>query len=145
MLLLLNMHRSFRLLAFIYLFPGEGNGCPFQCSWQESSMDRGAWWATVYGVAQNRTQLKRPLTLSRTSVWLCLDCNDSIVRLSCNLELYVLSFWYSFSKLFWLFWVLCSSISVEILLEFWCRLHQVYKSSGRLFHLKNIEFYSSLV
>ena len=24
----------------------------------ENSMDRGSWWATVYGVAQSRTQLK---------------------------------------------------------------------------------------
>ena len=67
----------------------------------------------------------------------CLDYSDSIERLSCNSELHVLPFWYSFSKLFWLFWVLCLSISVEILLEFWCRLHQVYKSSGKLCHLKN--------
>ena len=29
---------------------GEGNGYPLQCSCQKSSMDRGAWWATVHGV-----------------------------------------------------------------------------------------------
>ena len=29
--------------------PGEGNGSPLQYSCQENSMDRGAWWATVYG------------------------------------------------------------------------------------------------
>ena len=27
--------------------PGEGNGNPFQYSFQENSMDRGAWKATV--------------------------------------------------------------------------------------------------
>ena len=31
--------------------PGEGNGNPFQYSCLEKSMDRGAWWATVHGVA----------------------------------------------------------------------------------------------
>ena len=32
--------------------PGEGNGNPFQYSYLESSMDRGAWWATVHGVTK---------------------------------------------------------------------------------------------
>ena len=30
--------------------PGEGNGNPLQYSCLENPMDRGAWWATVYGV-----------------------------------------------------------------------------------------------
>ena len=34
---------------------GEGNGSPLQCSCQENPRDGGAWWATVYGVAQSRT------------------------------------------------------------------------------------------
>ena len=29
--------------------PGEGNGNPFQHSCLENPMDRGAWWAAVYG------------------------------------------------------------------------------------------------
>ena len=37
--------------------PGEGNGSPLQYSCQENSMDRGAWWATVHGVAKSQTQL----------------------------------------------------------------------------------------
>ena len=37
---------------------GEGNGNPLQCSCLETSRDRGAWWAAVYGVAQSRTRLK---------------------------------------------------------------------------------------
>ena len=32
--------------------PGEGNGNPLQYSCLENSMDRGAWWATVHGVAR---------------------------------------------------------------------------------------------
>ena len=38
---------------------GEGNGNPLQCSCLENPRDRGGWWATVYGVAQSRTRLKR--------------------------------------------------------------------------------------
>ena len=37
--------------------PGEGNGNPFQYSFLENPMDRGAWWATVHGVAKSQTQL----------------------------------------------------------------------------------------
>ena len=38
---------------------GEGNGNPLQCSCLENPRDGGAWWAAVYGVAQNRTRLKQ--------------------------------------------------------------------------------------
>ena len=37
---------------------GEGNGNPLQCSCLENPRDGGAWWATIYGVAQSRTRLK---------------------------------------------------------------------------------------
>ena len=37
--------------------PGEGNGNPLQYSCLENCMDRGAWWATVQGVAKSRTRL----------------------------------------------------------------------------------------
>ena len=37
--------------------PGEGHGNRLQYSYLENSKDRGAWWATVYGVAKSRTQL----------------------------------------------------------------------------------------
>ena len=36
---------------------GEGNGNPLQYSCLENPMDRGAWWATVHGVTESRTQL----------------------------------------------------------------------------------------
>ena len=39
-------------------FSGEGNGNPLQYSYLENPMG-GAWWAAVYGVAQNRTRLDR--------------------------------------------------------------------------------------
>ena len=36
---------------------GEGNGTPLQYSCLENTMDGGAWWAAVHGVAKSRTQL----------------------------------------------------------------------------------------
>ena len=37
--------------------PGEGNGNPLQYSCLENSMDRGAWWAIVHGIAKSWTRL----------------------------------------------------------------------------------------
>ena len=48
---------------------GEGNGNPLQCSCLENLRDSGAWWAAVYGVAQDRTQLK---WLRSIHLWSCL-------------------------------------------------------------------------
>ena len=41
---------------------GKGNGNPLQCSCLENPMDRGAWWATVHGVAESQTQLSDETT-----------------------------------------------------------------------------------
>ena len=35
--------------------PGEGNSNLLQYSCLDNPMDRGAWWATVYGVKKSRT------------------------------------------------------------------------------------------
>ena len=35
--------------------PGGENGNPLQYSCLENPMDRGAWWATVHGVAESWT------------------------------------------------------------------------------------------
>ena len=37
--------------------PREGNGYPFQYSWLENSMDRGAWRTPIYGVTKSRSWL----------------------------------------------------------------------------------------
>ena len=44
---------------------GEGNGNPLQCSCLENPKDGRAWWAALYGVAQNQTQLKRLSSIVR--------------------------------------------------------------------------------
>ena len=38
--------------------PGERNGNPLPFSWLENPMNRGAWRATVHGVAKSQTRLK---------------------------------------------------------------------------------------
>ena len=55
---------------------GEGNGNPLQYSCLEyscleNSMDRWAWWATVYRVAKSRTWLSDWMTT--TDLWKCID------------------------------------------------------------------------
>ena len=47
---------SLSLFTFMHW---RGNGSPLQYSCLENPRDRGAWWAAVYGVAQNLTRLKR--------------------------------------------------------------------------------------
>ena len=44
---------------------GEGNGNPLPCSCLENPREREAWWASIYGVSQSRTQMKR---LSSSSI-----------------------------------------------------------------------------
>ena len=39
------------LIAWLGRFPGEGNGNPLQYSCLGNPMDRGAWQATVHGIA----------------------------------------------------------------------------------------------
>ena len=50
----------------------EGNGNQLQYSWLENSMDRGAWWATVHGVARVRHDL---VTKSPSLPFLISDSN----------------------------------------------------------------------
>ena len=46
-------------LHFLSIVPlGEGSGNPFQYSCLENSMDGGAWWATVHGVAKSQAALQ---------------------------------------------------------------------------------------
>ena len=40
------------LIAVSGRSPGEGNGNLFQYSCLGNPMDRGAWWATVHGIAK---------------------------------------------------------------------------------------------
>ena len=46
------------LISGLVRSSGEGNGNPLQYSCLENYMDRGAWQATVHGVAKSQTGLK---------------------------------------------------------------------------------------
>ena len=46
----------------------EGKSNPLQYSCLESPVDRGAWWATVHGVAKSQTQLSTH-THTHTDTW----------------------------------------------------------------------------
>ena len=47
--------KRFRFEPWVRKIPGEGNGNPFQYSFLENSMDRGAWWATFHRVSKIQT------------------------------------------------------------------------------------------
>ena len=50
--------------------PGERNGYPRQCPCLENPMERGAWWATIHGVAKSQTQLTEQLTRSLSPTYM---------------------------------------------------------------------------
>ena len=56
--------------------PGEGNSYPLQHSRLENSMDRGAWWATVYEVAKSWTRLSMHVRLKKRHM-----CRDPLSML----------------------------------------------------------------
>ena len=69
---------------------GEGTGNLLQCSCLENPRDGGAWWATIYGVSQSWTRLKRlssssilwKITSERGSIihsstWMSIQCSNS--------------------------------------------------------------------
>jgi len=49
--------RDVGLIPGLGRFPGGRHGNPLRYSCLENPMDRGAWWATVYGVAKSWTRL----------------------------------------------------------------------------------------
>ena len=52
--------------------PGAGNGNPLQYSCLENPMDRGAWRAAVYGVAQSQTLATTHALMScKNSLYVC--------------------------------------------------------------------------
>ena len=48
----------------------EGNGKPLQCPCLENPMDRGAWWASVHGVAKSQARLSDITSVHFTSNFL---------------------------------------------------------------------------
>ena len=52
---LLPVQEHLGLIPGLETCPGEGNGNPLQYPCLENCMDKGAWWATVYGVPKRWT------------------------------------------------------------------------------------------
>ena len=65
--------RDVRLIPGMGRSPGGGNGNPLKYSYLENSVDRGAWWATVHGVAKSQTQLSiHTYTHTHTHIYVCV-------------------------------------------------------------------------
>ena len=56
---------------------GRGNGNPLQYSSVENPMDRGAWWATIHGVAKSWTQLSDGAHTSRKVLTTACYCHKA--------------------------------------------------------------------
>ena len=65
------------LIPGLWRSPGERYGYPLQYSRLENSMDRGDWWATVYGVAElDRTEQLKHIAQGKAGIWMyCLLYN----------------------------------------------------------------------
>ena len=66
-----------RFNPWVGKIPGEGNGNPLQYSCLGSTMDRGAWWATIHGVAKSGPDLatkqhQRPMRCTQLTYSLTL-------------------------------------------------------------------------
>ena len=54
--------------------PGEGNGNPLQYSYLENFMDRGAWRATVHGIAKESDMTQHIQGTSKYAESLVVSC-----------------------------------------------------------------------
>ena len=51
------------LYLSVILQHGEGHGNPIQCFYLKNPMDRGAWQATVHGLAKSQTRLSTSFSI----------------------------------------------------------------------------------
>ena len=62
-------HKRHRFNPYVGKIPGGGLSNLVQYSGLENPMDRGTWWATVHGVTQSQTRLKRLSMHTHTHTW----------------------------------------------------------------------------
>ena len=73
--------------------PGEGNGNPFQYSCLENPMDRGAWQATIHGVARSITTTIFRLQISSAK---CIFITGKIfLKSKVLLKIYTISLYFN--------------------------------------------------
>ena len=64
-----NINIECHIWPFLRQWDGEGDGTPLQYSCLENPMDRGAWWAAVYGVAEGQKHWATSLPLLTFMHW----------------------------------------------------------------------------
>ena len=70
------------LIPVLQRSPGEGNSYPLQYSGLENSMDRGAWQATVHGVAKSWTRLSDWTELNWITLQYCIGFCHTLTWIS---------------------------------------------------------------
>ena len=73
-------------------FPGGGYGNPLQYSCLEKPMVRGAWWATVHGIAESDTT--EAIWHARTVDWMTLKCSEDCVTGRIQVKERLLPLWF---------------------------------------------------
>ena len=105
--------------------PGEGNGNPLQHYCLENLMDKGAWYATVHGVAKTRTWLS-------DSSSLILDRNFSVFLFLIMTSLMVSFIFISAFSMGGRMTLICSSLIVQNIWEYVCFFHIAYQPKENL-------------
>ena len=98
--------------------PGVGNGNPLQYSCMGNSLDRGAWWATVYGVTKKQIWLSMHtctyvnVTLSVLWFLFIIIMGILFASLLCSISYFTNPMFLSLSFLTSSFWwhISCSSL-----------------------------------
>ena len=104
--------------------PGEGNGNPLQYSWLANPMDRGAWSATVHGVAKS---IRQDLATQQQYVdeSNCQDSSDCLVCAQYSHWSFALYVPYQFEN--------CNDLYCHILAIIWMNLYNL------IFRFKSFE------
>ena len=104
--------RDMGLISGLGTSAGVGNGYAYPCFCLGNRMDRGAWWATVHGVAKCQTRQKQLSMRTRSPRlawgWVCFQMQGKApwwIRRKVS-ELTQIEFWFLnlLVKLFDLFW-----------------------------------------
>ena len=99
---------------------GEGNGNPLRCSCLENPRDRGAWSASIYGVAQSRTRLKQ------------LSSSSSVIFTQVNFHIFLFHlFDFMTSAMYGFVWSTCTFVlKIKFLFLAPCLVAKKKKSSA---------------